>query len=89
MMINGMTGIYILLMVAIQAALCTDCDIVLKIWKKMGKQTAIKGSSLKGCCQMSGVQCQGSLVISINWGNQGLNGKIPKEIGALWFLKRL
>ena len=60
----------------------------------MGKKTDLDPTSPNACCEMEGVECEGSddlgsVVVKISWGNQGLEGPIPPEIGNLRNLQYL
>ena len=63
-----------------------DCDWVRIIYQKMGGNVSLIPQN---CCRMARITCLYGKVIAIRWSYQGLNGKIPPEIGNLVNLKYL
>jgi len=61
-----------------------DCATVLSIYKAMGGVTTLTNG-----CQIPGVTASGTTVTAIQWGNSGLYGAIPKDIGKLSYLQLL
>ena len=63
-----------------------DCHWVRVIYGKMGGDVS---DILEDCCRMKRVICEQGRVTVLSWGNKGLKGYIPPEIGNLVNLQNL
>ncbi len=68
-----------------------DCYTVIQILELMGIQTDKDRLDPTACCELPGVECEGSNVVSIRWVNtlRRLEGRIPPQIGFLENLRIL
>ena len=73
-----------------------DRETLLRLWKAMGRD---EDKLRRGCCgdnedlndvsKWIGMQVEGGRVTRLHWGDQGLSGTVPAEIGALSALTHL
>ena len=75
-------------------AASTECCWAVRSWQLMGKSipTGIQSTD-NSCCTlpMDGVTCDSTKtkVTGINWGNLGLSGSLPTDIGNLKNLENM